>query len=55
MFVFIMRADKHIRHVPVIDKRVVGVISIVDVVKVIVDQQNQEVKRLNDFIRGEYY
>ncbi|XP_078151775.1 CBS domain-containing protein CBSX3, mitochondrial-like [Carex rostrata] len=48
-------ADKHIRHVPVIDKRVVGVISIVDVVKVIVDQQNQEVKRLNDFIRGEYY
>ncbi|KAF3339982.1 CBS domain-containing protein CBSX3 [Carex littledalei] len=48
-------ADKHIRHVPVIDKRVVGMISIVDVVKVIVEQQHQEVKRLNDFIRGEYY
>ncbi|KAJ3685021.1 hypothetical protein LUZ61_014185 [Rhynchospora tenuis] len=48
-------ADKHIRHVPVIDKRVVGMISIVDVVKVIVDQQHQEVKRLNEFIRGDYY
>jgi CBS domain-containing protein len=50
-----MRSDKHIRHVPVIDKRLVGMISIVDVVKVIVDQQHQEVKRLNEFIRGEYY
>lgn len=47
--------DKHIRHVPVIDGRIVGMISIVDVVRAVVEQQKGELKRLNEFIRGEYY
>jgi len=47
--------DKHIRHVPVIDHKVVGMISIVDVVRAVVEQQQEEVKRLNAFIKGDYY
>ncbi|XP_010925983.1 CBS domain-containing protein CBSX3, mitochondrial-like [Elaeis guineensis] len=50
-----LMTDKHIRHVPVIDQKVVGMISIVDVVRAVVEQQHQEVKRLNEFIRGDYY
>ncbi|CAN8320870.1 unnamed protein product [Cochlearia groenlandica] len=45
----------HIRHVPVIDGKIVGMISMVDVVKAIVDHQNGELKRLNQFIKGDYY
>ncbi|KAF7829660.1 CBS domain-containing protein CBSX3, mitochondrial [Senna tora] len=47
--------ENNIRHVPVIDGRVVGMISIVDVVKAVMEQQNGELKRLNDYIKGEYY
>ncbi|XP_077210760.1 CBS domain-containing protein CBSX3, mitochondrial-like [Tasmannia lanceolata] len=47
--------EKHIRHVPVIDKRIVGMISIVDVVRAVMEKQNDEVKRLNEFIKGDYY
>ncbi|OMO87593.1 hypothetical protein CCACVL1_08926 [Corchorus capsularis] len=47
--------DNHIRHVPVIDGRMVGMVSIVDIVKAVVEQQNGELKRLNEFIKGEYY
>ncbi|OAY63700.1 CBS domain-containing protein CBSX3, mitochondrial [Ananas comosus] len=50
-----LMTDKHIRHVPVIDQKVVGMISIVDVVRAIIDQQHGEVKRLNEYIRGDYY
>ncbi|ONK68383.1 uncharacterized protein A4U43_C05F10850 [Asparagus officinalis] len=50
-----LMAEKHIRHVPVIDQKVVGLISMVDVVRAVVDQQQEEVKRLNAFIKGEYY
>ncbi|KAH9758756.1 cystathionine beta-synthase (CBS) family protein [Citrus sinensis] len=50
-----LMTDKHIRHVPVIDGRIVGMISIVDVVRAVVEQQKGELKRLNEFIRGEYY
>ncbi|XP_072966354.1 CBS domain-containing protein CBSX3, mitochondrial-like [Typha angustifolia] len=50
-----LMTDKHIRHVPVIDQKVVGMISIVDVVRAIVEQQHEEVKRLNEFIKGDYY
>lgn len=46
--------DNHIRHVPVIDKRLVGMISMVDVVRIIIEQQHQEVKSLNEYIRGNY-
>ncbi|TYH64785.1 hypothetical protein ES332_D06G011400v1 [Gossypium tomentosum] len=50
-----LMTDNHIRHVPVIDGRIVGMVSIVDVVRAVVEQQNGELKRLNDFIKGEYY
>lgn len=40
---------------PVIDGRIVGMISIVDVVRAIVDQQGGEVIKLKDFIKGDYY
>lgn len=50
-----MLIENQIRHVPVIDGRIVGMISIVDVVRAVVEQQSGEVKRLNDFIKGDYY
>lgn len=48
-------AENHIRHVPVIDGKIVGMISIVDVVRAVMEQQSGELKRLNDYVRGEYY
>lgn len=50
-----MFADNHIRHAPVIDGKIVGMISIVDVVRAVVEQQHGEMERLNEFIRGDYY
>ncbi|KAJ8641418.1 hypothetical protein MRB53_018112 [Persea americana] len=50
-----LMTDKHIRHVPVIDAKVVGMVSIVDVVRAIVEQQREEVKRMKDFVTGDYY
>ncbi|EOA38555.1 hypothetical protein CARUB_v10010365mg [Capsella rubella] len=50
-----LMSDHHIRHVPVIDGKIVGLISMVDVVRAIVDHQNGELKRLNQFIKGDYY
>lgn len=50
-----LMTENHIRHVPVIDGKIVGMISIVDVVRAVVEQQSGEVKRLNEFIKGEYY
>ncbi|KAG9449665.1 hypothetical protein H6P81_009630 [Aristolochia fimbriata] len=44
-----------IRHVPVVDGRIVGMISIVDVVRSVVEQQQEEMEHLNDLIRGKYY
>jgi CBS domain-containing protein len=52
---FLLLTDKRIRHVPVFDDKVVGMISIGDVVRTIVDQQHQEVKQLKKYIRGDYY
>ncbi|KAK1326259.1 hypothetical protein QJS10_CPA01g01182 [Acorus calamus] len=49
-----LMTEKRIRHVPVMDKKMVGMISIVDVVRTVVDQQREEVKRLNELIRGDY-
>jgi len=48
-------AENRIRHVPVIDGEIVGMISIVDVVRAVTEQQSGELKRLGDYIRGEYY
>ncbi|CAK9178509.1 unnamed protein product [Ilex paraguariensis] len=50
-----LMTENHIRHVPVIDRKIVGMISIVDVVRAVVEQQSGDVKRLNEFIKGEYY
>ncbi|XP_012571401.1 CBS domain-containing protein CBSX3, mitochondrial [Cicer arietinum] len=47
--------ENRIRHVPVIDGKIVGMISIVDVVRAVTEQQSGELKRLGDYIRGEYY
>ncbi|XP_057434957.1 CBS domain-containing protein CBSX3, mitochondrial [Lotus japonicus] len=47
--------ENHIRHVPVIDGKIVGMISIVDVVRAVMEQQGGELKRLNDYIKGDYY
>ena len=40
---------------PVIDAKIVGMISIVDVVRAVMEQQSGELKRLNDYIKGKYY
>ncbi|KMZ72716.1 CBS domain-containing protein CBSX3, mitochondrial [Zostera marina] len=50
-----LMTEKHIRHVPVIDNKVVGMISIVDVIRTVVEQQHEEVKLLKNFIKGDYY
>ncbi|KAL3505309.1 hypothetical protein ACH5RR_035150 [Cinchona calisaya] len=50
-----LMTENHIRHVPVIDGKIVGMISIVDVVRAVVGQQSGEMKRMNGFINGEYY
>ncbi|KAL8250604.1 hypothetical protein R6Q59_034297 [Mikania micrantha] len=50
-----LMSENHIRHVPVIDGRIVGMISMVDVVQAVVDQQRGEMNKLKDFIKGDYY
>ncbi|PIN13080.1 hypothetical protein CDL12_14306 [Handroanthus impetiginosus] len=50
-----LMTENHIRHVPVIDGKIVGMISIVDVVRAVLEQQQGEVKSLNQFIQGDYY
>ncbi|GMH04166.1 hypothetical protein Nepgr_006005 [Nepenthes gracilis] len=47
--------ENHIRHVPVVDGKIIGMISIVDVVRAVVEQQSGDVRRLSEFIRGDYY
>ena len=44
---------KHIRHLPVLDKnKVVGVISVGDLVKNIIEQQGNQIKFLETYIKG---
>ncbi|XP_022961868.1 CBS domain-containing protein CBSX3, mitochondrial-like isoform X1 [Cucurbita moschata] len=50
-----LMTENRIRHVPVIDGKLVGIISVVDVVKAVVKQQNGELERLNEYIKGESY
>ncbi|XVF73763.1 hypothetical protein PTKIN_Ptkin13bG0008000 [Pterospermum kingtungense] len=38
-----------------IDGKMIGMVSIVDVVRAVVEQQKGELKRMNDFIKGDYY
>ena len=45
--------EKHIRHLPVIDgERVVGVVSIGDLVKEMIEEQKQEISLLQQYIAG---
>ncbi|KAL8166072.1 hypothetical protein V2J09_007571 [Rumex salicifolius] len=50
-----LMTENHIRHVPVINGKIIGMLSIQDVVKAVVEQQSGELKRLNEFIKGDYY
>ena len=44
---------KHIRHLPVLEgKKVVGIISIGDTVKNIMEQQGDQIKFLETYIKG---
>jgi len=45
--------EKHIRHLPVIEgERVIGVISIGDLVKELIEEQKQEISLLQQYIAG---
>jgi CBS domain-containing protein len=50
-----LMTDKHIRHLPVCDDgKLVGVISIGDVVKAIIGQQKVTIENLENYIMGKY-
>ena len=47
--------EKRIRHLPVIEKnKLVGVVSIGDIVKAIIDENNVSIGHLEDYIMGKY-
>jgi CBS domain-containing protein len=48
-----LMTDKRIRHLPVVqDGRMVGMISIGDLVRVVIEEQDQTIEHLNRFIAG---
>jgi signal-transduction protein with cAMP-binding, CBS, and nucleotidyltransferase domain len=50
-----LMTEKRIRHLPVIeDGKVLGIISLGDVVKTIIDEQDHEIKDYEQYIRGWY-
>jgi CBS domain-containing protein len=50
-----LMTDKHIRHLPVIEKeKLIGVVSIGDVVKSIMSQQKVDIQHLENYIMGKY-
>ena len=50
-----LMTTKHIRHLPVLDNgRLLGLISIGDVVKAIIREQRTAIHHLNDYIMGKY-
>lgn len=50
-----LMTDKRIRHIPVIDDSgMVGMLSIGDVVRAVVDEHREELNRLNAYIQGGY-
>lgn len=50
-----LMTDNRIRHIPVVEgKNMLGMVSIGDVVRAVVDEHREELKRLNAFIQGGY-
>jgi len=47
---------KHVRHLPVFEKnKIVGVVSIGDVLKSIISNKDFLITQLSDYIAGKYY
>lgn len=50
-----LMTDKHIRHLPVaVDDKLVGILSIGDIVKAIISQQEFVIEQLENYITGAY-
>jgi len=51
----VIMTGKHIRHLPVFDgQALVGIVSIGDVVKAIISEQESLLSQLSDFVVGKY-
>lgn len=52
----VLMTGKHVRHLPVFDKnKIVGVISIGDVLKSVISNKDFLINQLSDYIAGKYY
>jgi CBS domain-containing protein len=48
-----LMSDKHVRHLPVVeDGRIVGIISIGDIVKAIIEHKQEIINQLENYIKG---
>jgi CBS domain-containing protein len=51
-----MMTDKHIRHLPVVENgKLAGLISIGDIVKALITDQEGKIKDMEDYIEGRGY